>query len=282
MERGTSVYLVDRVIPMLPHELSNGICSLNPNEDRLAVSCVMEFDENGKQISYEIFPSVIRSRIQMTYKKVNMILEKDTVPEGYEEYVEDLKLMHHLANILRKMKEKRGYIDFEQFKKMLYELYYKERVPVPNYPVMKYVYDYVDVRKDGVIDLNEWNKVFAITESNLDVIKGPGSQYIRDWEGSEQITEIYKLISKNKKAIKDKVKLYTIRTSDNLFIQENHLIDILINVLGKIRISYPQWKMIVALGDTQRNGVIDFNAFIKAIDSYANIKNSHPTYSIKK
>ena len=112
MERGTSVYLVDRVIPMLPHELSNGICSLNPNVDRLAVSCVMEIDSNGKQISYEIFPSVIRSRKQMTYKNVNMILEKDTVPEGYEEFVDDLKLMNELAKILRKMKENRGYIDF--------------------------------------------------------------------------------------------------------------------------------------------------------------------------
>ena len=112
MERGTSVYLVDRVIPMLPHELSNGICSLNPNVDRLAVSCVMEIDSNGKQISYEIFPSVIRSRKQMTYKNVNMILEKDTVPEGYEEFVDDLKLMSELAKILRKMKENRGYIDF--------------------------------------------------------------------------------------------------------------------------------------------------------------------------
>ncbi len=112
MERGTSVYLVDRVIPMLPHELSNGICSLNPNVDRLAVSCVMEFDENGKQIRYEIFPSVIRSRIQMTYKKVNSILEKNEVPEGYEEFAEDLRLMNHLAGILRKAKVQRGYIDF--------------------------------------------------------------------------------------------------------------------------------------------------------------------------
>ena len=112
MERGTSVYLVDRVIPMLPHELSNGICSLNPNEDRLTLSCVMEFDEVGKQIKYEIFPSIIRSRIQMTYKKVNQILEKNVIPEGYEPYVESLKLMAHLASILRKMKEKRGYIDF--------------------------------------------------------------------------------------------------------------------------------------------------------------------------
>lgn len=112
MERGTSVYLVDRVIPMLPHELSNGICSLNPNVDRLAISCIMEFDSNGKQIEYDIFPSVIRSRIQMTYKNVNKILEIGEIPEGYEEYVESLRKMESLAKILRKMKEKRGYIDF--------------------------------------------------------------------------------------------------------------------------------------------------------------------------
>ena len=112
MDRGTSVYLVDRVIPMLPHELSNGICSLNPEVDRLAISCVMEFEANGKQLNYEIFSSVIRSRKQMTYKKVNQILEKDEIPEGYEEFVDDLRLMDELAKILRKMKENRGYIDF--------------------------------------------------------------------------------------------------------------------------------------------------------------------------
>ena len=113
MERGTSVYLVDRVIPMLPHELSNRICSLNPNVDRLAISCVMEFDHDGKQLDYEIFPSVIRSRIQMTYKKVNSILEDNVVFEGYEPYEKSLRLMEELAQILRKMKVKRGYIDFE-------------------------------------------------------------------------------------------------------------------------------------------------------------------------
>lgn len=113
MERGTSVYLVDRVIPMLPHELSNGICSLNPNVSRLAISCVMEFDSHGKQIDYEIFESVIKSRIQMTYKKVNSILEKNIVPEGYEEYADSLRMMADLAEILRKAKENRGYIDFE-------------------------------------------------------------------------------------------------------------------------------------------------------------------------
>lgn len=113
MERGTSVYLVDRVIPMLPHELSNGICSLNPNVDRLAISCVMEFDSTGKQLDYEIFPSVIKSRIQMTYKKVNSILEKNIVPDGYEPYADTLREMAELASILRNAKVKRGYINFD-------------------------------------------------------------------------------------------------------------------------------------------------------------------------
>ncbi len=112
-DRGTSVYLADRVIPMLPHKLSNGICSLNPNVDRLALSCIMEIDKNGNVVDYDILQTVIRSRKQMTYKNVNKILEENIVPEGYEEYEEKLRLMLELAHILRKNKEKRGYIDFD-------------------------------------------------------------------------------------------------------------------------------------------------------------------------
>lgn len=113
MNRGTSVYLVDRVIPMLPHKLSNGICSLNPGVERLAISCVMEIDNNGKTVDYEIFPSIIKSRLQMTYKKVNQVIEKNEIPEGYEPFVNDLKLMDELSQIIRKAKINRGYIDFD-------------------------------------------------------------------------------------------------------------------------------------------------------------------------
>jgi len=112
-KRGTSVYLANTVIPMLPHQLSNGICSLNPNVDRLAISCVMEIDSNGEVVDYDIFESVIKSKIQMTYKKVNAILENNEVAEGYEPFVEKLHLMSELADILRRNKVNKGYIDFD-------------------------------------------------------------------------------------------------------------------------------------------------------------------------
>jgi len=112
-ERGTSSYLADRVLPMLPHELSNGICSLNPEVLRLAISCVMKINEIGEVIEYDIFPSVIKSRKQMTYKCVNKILMENIVPNGYEDYVKDLYLMNELANILRKRKIEKGYIEFD-------------------------------------------------------------------------------------------------------------------------------------------------------------------------
>ena len=111
-DRGTSVYLVDRVIPMLPHKLSNGICSLNPGVERLAISCVMTIDPRGKVISHDIFESVVKSRKQMTYKNVNKVLDGET-PEDYKEYESDLKLMEELATILRKEKLSRGYLDFD-------------------------------------------------------------------------------------------------------------------------------------------------------------------------
>ena len=112
-ERGTSSYLADTVIPMLPHKLSNGICSLNEGELRLSMSCVMEINHNGKVVDYDIFPSYIKSRKKMTYKKVNDIIMRDIVAPGYEEFVDDLKLMNELHKILRKEKINRGYINFE-------------------------------------------------------------------------------------------------------------------------------------------------------------------------
>lgn len=110
--RATSVYLVDRVIPMLPHKLSNGICSLNPNVDRLALSCIMTIDTKGQIKKYDIKKTVIRSRIQMTYNNVNAILDENKIPKEYEPFVDKLHLMKELSDILRKKMINRGYIEF--------------------------------------------------------------------------------------------------------------------------------------------------------------------------
>lgn len=114
-KRGTSVYLTDRVVPMLPKRLSNGICSLNPGEERLAMSCEMEIDENGKVINHRIFPSVMRSHARMTYKAVNRILEAHdpkTIAE-YKNLVPMFETMGELHRILLKNRKRRGAIDFE-------------------------------------------------------------------------------------------------------------------------------------------------------------------------
>ena len=112
-KRGTSVYLIDTVIPMLPRELSNGICSLNSNEDRYALSVEMKISKSGEVLESKIFKSVIKSKIQMTYNKVYDILVNNIVAEGYEPHVETLKLMEKLALILVDKKSKMGAIDFD-------------------------------------------------------------------------------------------------------------------------------------------------------------------------
>ncbi|MEE0965548.1 MAG: ribonuclease R [Bacilli bacterium] len=114
INRGTSIYLVDRVIPMLPHKLSNGICSLNPNVDRYTISCIMEINDKGKVIDHKIIPSVIHSSYRMTYNNVNKILDGDfNLQEKYKPVVQLFFLMEELAMILRKNRDERGSIDFD-------------------------------------------------------------------------------------------------------------------------------------------------------------------------
>lgn len=116
-KRGCSVYLVDRVIPMLPRRLSNGICSLNPQVNRLTLSCEMEIDENAKVVRHDVFTSVIKTKERMTYSNVRKILtEPDEHPDLLERYgdlVDDFRLMEQLAMKLRNKRMNRGAIDFD-------------------------------------------------------------------------------------------------------------------------------------------------------------------------
>jgi ribonuclease R len=112
--RGTSVYFPDRAVPMLPLELSTDICSLRPHVDRLVMSCLMEIDNHGEIVGYEICPGVIRSAERMTYTAVNAILEGDEAErKRYSKLVQNFELMRELAMILNRKREKRGSIDFD-------------------------------------------------------------------------------------------------------------------------------------------------------------------------
>lgn len=115
LKRGTSVYLADRVIPMLPQKLSNGICSLNAGEDRLALSCLMDIDKKGKVVSHRIVESVIHVKERMSYTNVKKILlqEDEELEKRYEELLPMFFQMKELSELLRNRRKKRGAIDFD-------------------------------------------------------------------------------------------------------------------------------------------------------------------------
>lgn len=140
-KRGTSNYLTDKVIPMFPHRLSNGICSLNPNVERLAISCIMEIDDKGNVIRHDISPTIIKSQKKMNYDDVDTILTKNIEVDGYEEYINTLQDMRVLADILYKRREEEGSIEF-------------------NKPELE-----VGLGDDGVI--NEFNVRYSTVATNL-------------------------------------------------------------------------------------------------------------------
>ena len=114
VKRGNSIYLVDRVVPMLPRKLSNNLCSLNPNEDKLTFTVEMHFDDKGKLIKNDFYRSVIKSKYRMTYTNVNRIIDKeDEVINEYKPIVKMVNEMLELSKILRDVKKRRGSIDFE-------------------------------------------------------------------------------------------------------------------------------------------------------------------------
>ena len=112
LKRSTSCYPVGYVVPMFPHIISNGICSLNPNVDRLTLSVIMKIDNEGNVIDYDIKKSVINSKKKMTYEDVNKILVNNEMVPGYENFINDLKLMEEIHHILDTNKKNRGYLNF--------------------------------------------------------------------------------------------------------------------------------------------------------------------------
>lgn len=183
-KKGTSAYLANRVIPMLPHELSNGICSLNPGVDRLALSCVMEVDPSGKVVNYHIWESVIHSQIKMNYDSVNNILDLGIAEEGYEKYVDSLKRLNNLVVQLRKNRMEKGALEFNrpEIKPMLDE----------NGKVVEFA-----VRKQGTGEKLIEECMLLANETiakHLHSIGAPCLNRIHDIPNADRLTEYFSLL----------------------------------------------------------------------------------------
>ena len=220
----------------------------------------------------------------ITDENKNLLISKKHIKEQLKEikqliykYYTNPRLAFELNQILNETKG--AIIDFDIFKKIVYDMYKREAKKEPTYSVMKYTYDYIDIRKDGVIDLNEWNKIFSKQEGILDInqVKQSQLKLLRSWEMSNDIIFICKLIGKNRKIIRDRVK-DKIGNNQNMLININQLIDILKSVLFNIKLSQTQWKMIVSIGDLDKSGIIDFNIFMSIIETTNRIEDSHPKY----
>ena len=191
LKRGTSLYMLSSVIPMLPRELSNGICSLNPNEDRLAKTCEMEIDKNGNIIKSKIFDSVIRSNKKMSYTAVNEILENGNIPEGYEEYSDILKEMHYLSQQMDNKKLIRGAVEFDR-PEMKIKTDIKGRL-----------YDIQILRQKSAETLIE-NFMLAANESVATIVSKKGLPFmyrVHNYPNIDKLNEITEIISDNNSEI---------------------------------------------------------------------------------
>ena len=166
-------------------------------------------------------------------------------------------------------------MDFEAFKKIVIDIYKRElrSFSLPPYSLIKSMYDYIDIRKDGIIDINEWRKIFCDIEGKLDVENNKNNE-LRKWETTNNILEIYKIIARNDKIIRQKVKETSI-SENYTIIHADNLIKVLKEIFPKIHLSHTQWKMIVSLGEEIGLGLINYETFIKVVKMSSKISNSH-------
>ena len=170
-------------------------------------------------------------------------------------------------------------MDFDKFKSIVGEMYKREDRQMPNFALLKNTFDYIDLRKDGYIDMNEWTNSFGRNVGKLDVIlNNRQEKALRQWETSDGIIGIYKAIAKNKKMIWEKVKAMSFGRVQTAMIQEDNLIAVLKDIFPTWRLTNTQWKMIVEIADKDSSNLIQFDLFIKIVEHCANKAKSQPRF----
>ena len=207
LTRGTSVYLADRVIPMLPRYLSNGICSLNEGVERLTLSCIMEIDLKGNLVNYEICEGVIKSRHRMTYNKVNAILNGDeALCKEYSDIVDMLNVMIKLSKIIRERRYKKGGLEFEvdEYKITLYE------DGSPKDIVLRSRGESEKMIEDFMLQANE------TVAYNMSIMNLPCSYRVHEKPDQEKLHSVFQMISNmgvELKANKNDIKPHEIQNA---------------------------------------------------------------------
>lgn len=187
-------------------------------------------------------------------------------------------------------------LDFEKFKQIVMEMYRRDQMKPPSFTLLKNAYDTLDLRKDGLIDMNEWMRGFGSYNGSLDYApktengfeffsktKKRGDSFttsnrriLREWESSGDICDLYKMITKSKKLIKDKLRKFLLSDGGDVLVQADNLVTVIKEVLPQVKLSYTQWKMLVLIGKTDVEGLIDLNLFFKMVETTASNMRSHP------
>ena len=165
---------------------------------------------------------------------------------------------------------------------MVHELYEKETRNPPNYSIIKNCFEFIDLRKDGVIDLNEWSKSFTNSESILDPknkCSDASLNSLREWESSKDINAIFEILAKNRKLIRDLSKdflFFEVKNKPKIHI--TNLISVMNSILSSsnFALSKTQWKMLAAFADKDKTGFIDFEEFMMIVTNSAKTTTSHP------
>ena len=176
---------------------------------------------------------------------------------------------------------KKGLLDFNDYQSMICDLFRRETLQEPNFALIKNSFDFIDQRKNGILELNEWIRTFSQIKSDLDVTEPDQKklQQLREWECSNNIENIYNEIYRNRKVLKDFAKMYMITDgSGRSIIQVNNLIYVLKKILPRTELSRTQWKMMTRMADKQGTGMVDLDNFLKIMEQSARQMNQQPRF----
>jgi len=264
------------------HKISGGICNEFEFKNMLKSLCLgltnVEIDDiirrsgktyDGKLNMNEFFKFVTSKDRNINKAANNLSQTLGEIKQLLYKYYSNPKLAFTFID-----SSQSNLMDFEKYRAIVTELYKREDRPMPNFALLKNTYDYIDLKKDGLIDMVEWTNAFGNMKGKLDAIKPKNNEHkkqlqkLRKWETSNDVINIYKEIAKNRKIISQKIKATSFGPNSSI-IHEDNLINVLRDIFPYYSLTNTQWKMIVEIGNRDTQGFVNFDTFIKLVENCA-------------